>query len=179
MTKATDRIDVEGLAKLFGLPSWESIEESNMEFGAEAFAQAEREALAEGRSADEIEEAALAAESEARDELYRQWHSGVMKAAESLFDLHALELTPVHESERHPYEFRVTAPKGWETALNEIRKTMDGVGMFDVGRDTREFLAYGPWTVRQAVLVHLGQIAHYPEVYGEMSARRIYESAWR
>ena len=39
MEKATDRIDVEGLAKLFGLPSWESIEESNIEFGAEAFAQ--------------------------------------------------------------------------------------------------------------------------------------------
>lgn len=174
----TDRINVDRLAAMFGLPSWDDVDERNLDYYAEC-AHAAANAGADSDSPDALD-AYDAATQEAQSEVWAKWHGGVMSAAESLFGSHGLVLVGVPvkgKLDPHPYEWRIVPRMTWENAANWIRETINGVGVFHFAT-LREFLDYGPYTARHAVLAHLGAIASYPEVYGTTSARRLYEGSW-
>jgi len=187
--QASDKINIDQLAKLFGLPPSDDIQELNSDYVWEAGEAAYREALKDDRSESAAEAAREKAEFAAQDDLYANWYDAVESAASDLFEKHHLELHPAgkwwpstyHETkaEARPYDLKIVPSISWLDAAEKIRQTADGVGYAYVGNDVKEFLSLGPWTARQAVLEHLGVITQYPEVYGSASARRLYESAFR
>lgn len=176
--RMSDKINVDQLAKLFDLPTWDDVEEMNLDYISEA---------ARGLDDEEEEMAAMTA---ARDEVYSNWHDAVMSVAHQLFGEHDLELEPVRQRRGAPaYEFRIKPihihvwPHGlrhdWKHSAMMMLRTINGVGYFQFD-SLKDFLDSGPYTPRQAVLSHLGYIARYPEVYGTMmSARQMYEGSWR
>lgn len=175
----TDKINIDELAKLFGMPDYERIEELNEAFLAEA-RQAGYESAKQDDDPD-AEEVGLEAEQEAQTELYNKWYDAVESAAESLFGQHGLELYPAKKPKigTRSYDLKIVPVISWRNAAEKIRATAEGVGYAYVGNDVDEFLNLGPWTARQAVLEHIGVIKHYPEVYGASSARSLYERAFR
>jgi hypothetical protein len=177
MAKVKDVVTIDELASDFDLPSWEDIDELNIDYTLEAGSYAHREAIEEGATEEEAEEAALKAQDEASAEIYRNWHDGVERAAEELFGEHGLEL--VGRGKKEPYyEYKVIPKESWRDAADRIRETVNGVGYFHFN-DLQEFLDSGPYTPRQAVLSHLHLTKDYPAVYGTPSARSIFESGWR
>jgi len=174
MPPKPDRIDVDRIAKMFGLPDYDKVQESNIEYLSQAYEPALREAKEEGLSDTKAEERAQKAEEAAQDELYRTWHSAVMAAADRIFEAHALYLMPARAGERTPYEYVIRPDQGktWDDAARKIAATIEGVGMFEIPvEDLR--------AAKKFVLSHLGHMSSYPEVYGTSSASRIYESSWR
>lgn len=159
-----DKMNIDQLAKLFGLPDFDKIDEMNQDHYHE---------MSQG-AGDEEE-----AEREAQTAVYNQWYDAVESAASKLFEQHGLELTPTGKqgTEKRRYEFKIVPSKSWDDAANKLRETINGVGDFHFD-NLREFLASGPYTAKQAVLSHLGYIKRYPDVYGSSSARRMYDSAW-
>lgn len=123
------------------------------------------------------DEATMEAQQAAEAEVYGKWHGAVMRVAEDLFERHGLELVGAHGDEDYPFEYRVTPSDSWPAAAEKIMQTINGVGMFQFD-SLREFLRSGPWTAREAVLLHLGTIKDYPEVYGSSSPQRQYEAAF-
>jgi hypothetical protein len=55
-------------------------------------------------------------------------------------------------------------------ATRELSETVGGVGYFHFG-SVKELTDSGPWTVREAVLGHLGWMKDWYEVYGERRPR--------
>jgi hypothetical protein len=180
----SDKIDIDNLADMLGLPAWSKVEDMNEQYLSEAGSAAYKDALDEGDSEEDAQEASFAAQDEANTDLWKKWYDAVKQAAYELFGLHKLELDPIEGRRKNPrpYEFRIvpaTAGKyGWEQAANEIRETINGVGMFHFN-DLREFLESGPYTARQAVLTHIQYIKRYPDVYGTASAHSLYERNFR
>ena len=177
------KITIDALAAMFGLPSQESIDEMNLDYYAEC-ADARREFLDEHTDAteEEIEESGFEAERAAQDDVYRKWHGGILRAAESLFEAHGLELEACvlpksAPSNALPYEFRIVPLTTWQDAAEKIRETVNGMGPFWFS-SVAEFIATTDGTARRTVLSHLGWIKHYPVVYGTRSASALYEGAW-
>lgn len=164
--------DVSELAALFGLPSWDDLDELNLDYYYES---------ARGAVDDPDDENALMeAESAVRDELYVQWHDAVLRAAEHEFEQHGLVLVPVgkERAARTPYNYVVRPSTSWRDAANLIRETINGVGYFQF--DTlKEFLDSGPYTAHAAVMHHLHWLARRWEVYGDTSPRSRYERAFK
>jgi hypothetical protein len=159
----SDKIDIDQLAKLLDLPSWEDIDELNRHYYWE---------IARG-SEDED-----AAERAAQDEVYGQWYDAVERAASTLLEEHALELQPVGPKDTsRPHQLKVVPSTSWSSSADKIRDTINGVGSFHFN-SLQEFLASGPYTPRQAVLSHLSWIKHRSDVYGSASARRLYDQSW-
>jgi hypothetical protein len=162
--KPADVLTISELAKMFGLPEWDEVDEMNQDYYWE---------LARG-SEDETE-----AESAAQHEVYGQWYDAVEQVAAKLFGEHGLELGPrnTKDSDR-PYELRVTPKTTWNEAATKIISTINGVGYFHFS-SLKEFLDSGPYTARQAVLEHLSYVRRAPEVYGDTSPRQLYERYFR
>jgi len=163
----SDKINIDALAKLFGLPDWERIDEMNQEYYWEHARNVESDPYEGGT-----------AEDDARDEVFAKWYDAVESVADKLFGEHGLELVPVRKKDRRSYELRIIPTYSWKDAADKIRETVNGVGDFHFN-NLREFLDSGPYTARQAVLSHLGWIKHYPAVYGGRGAHQMYEAAWR
>ena len=161
--KLKEKIDTEELASMFGLPSWDTIENYNIDYISDAYRAGEKE----GGEAKAEEY-----EREAQDELFRKWRNAVEYAATTLFEQHGLTL-----QEAGPL-YRIIPTTSWEDAARKILDTINGVGYFEF-TSLRNFLESGPYTARQAVLEHLGYIKRRPEVYGDASARSLYDHSWR
>jgi len=178
-SKVSDKINMDGIAELFGLDTYEHLHERNIDYFGDAGYEARKYALSEGASEEEADEADMKAQEEADTEMFHQWHSAVMAAAESLFEKHGLTLVPAgKKGERYPYEYKVVPEESWEKALVPIIETVNGVGYFHFG-SVKEFLRSGPYTPREGVLTHMHWIKDYPAVYGDTSAQRIYERSFR
>jgi len=168
---ADDKITIDQLAKLLGLPDWERVDEMNQQHYWEM-----------SRGAED-EDAQMKAEQEAQEEVYRRWYDAVEHAAENLLGEHGLELLAMkHTRKLHqnfrPHVLKIIPTKSWADAADKIRETINGVGDFHF--DTlQEFLDSGPYTARQAVFAHLGYIKRYPHVYGGLGANQMYEQHWR
>lgn len=157
------RITIDELAKELGLPSWEDLDERNLDYYHSCVDPEERDEDERMRQADA-----------ARDELYERWYGAVYLAASALYSAHGLDLIDVRA---HPsYEMRIVPEISWADAAAKLLETINGVGYFHFG-SLGEFLRSGPYTARQAVLAHRAYIRRYPEVYGTSSARRAYELA--
>jgi len=168
---ASDKITIDQLAKLFDLPDWERVDETNQHNYWEMSRGAEGE------------DAQMEAEQEAQTEIYNRWYDAVEHVAEKLLGEHGLELLAMKHTRKvqknyRPHTLKIIPSKSWSDAADKIRETINGVGThhFDT---LREFLDSGPYTARQAVLSHLGHIKRYPAVYGGLGANQMYEHAWR
>ena len=173
MTKLKNTLTMDKLTGLFGLPTLDTVYDSSFDYVAECGGWAEVYALRGGATEEEAESARVAAETEANTEVCDKWYAGVTGAAERLFEVHGLRLV-----KRRDGSFTVKPVKSWDDALTQIRETINGVGYFHFSNNA-EFLRSGPYTPMQAVLSHLHWTADYPAVYGEESAKCIYENAWR
>jgi len=169
--KQGDKINIDQLAKFFGLPDWDRIDEMNQDNYWEA-----------ARGVED-EDAQMEAQHKAAEEVYRQWYDAVEHTAEKMLAEHGLELLAMKHTRKvnqnyRPHQLKIIPTKSWDDAANKIRETINGVGDFHFN-DLREFLRSGPYTAKQAVLSHLGYIKRHPDVYGGTSARQLYEHAWR
>jgi hypothetical protein len=166
--KTSDKINIDQLAKMFGLPDWEKIDEMNQDHYWE---------MSRG-AADE--EAEMDAQQAAAEEVYGQWYDAVERASSKLFEEHGLELTPTGKqgSPTRRYDFKIVPQNSWDDAANKIRETINGVGDFHFD-SLKEFLHREGPTARKAALSHLGYIKKYPLVYGGLGAHQMYEQAWR
>ncbi len=165
-SKTSDKINIDQLAKMFGLPDWDKIDEMNQQHYWEM-----------SRGAED-EDAQIAAESAAQDEVYGQWYDAVESVGSQLFGEHGLDLQPTGKqgTATRRYEFKIVPQKSWNDAANKLRETINGVGYFHFNT-LKEFLDSGPYTARSAVLSHLNHIKSYPAVYGSGSAHDMYERA--
>jgi hypothetical protein len=167
----SDKITIDQLAKLFGLPDWDSVDERNQQHYWEMSRGAEGE------------DAQMEAEREAQEEVYRQWYDAVESTAEHLLGEHGLELLAMKHTRKvnqnyRPHVLKIIPSSGWDDAADKIRETINGVG--DVHFNSLgEFLKAEASTAKQAVLSHLGYVKRYPAVYGGLGANQMYEQAWR
>lgn len=166
--KTSDKTNIDQLAKMFGLPDWDKIDDMNQHHYWEV-----------SRGAGD-EDAQMEAEREAQDEVYGQWYDAVEHAASQLFEEHGLELKPTGKqgTEKRRYDFKIEPQNSWNDAADKIRETINGVGTFHFN-NLKEFLDSGPYTARQAVLSHLRWMRDYPSVYGGPGAHQMYERHWR
>lgn len=176
--RSTGVVNIEQLASMLGLPEFEG--SYNEDYVWEARSYAEKEARSGGASEEDAEQAGYKAEETVQNEVYGQWHNAVESTAEKLLDEHGLKLVPKKPSKgaKRPYEYTISPETSWNDAASKIRETINGVGYFHFD-STKEFLDSGPWTAREGVLEHLHWIKRWPDVYGEGSARGMYERAWR
>jgi hypothetical protein len=177
-TKKTvkDTIDIDQLAVLFGLPSWDSVDEMNQQHYWE-----------QNRGITDEEEREEA-EQRTRDEVYAKWYDAVERTASDLFGEHGLELQPAGDwwpsaraktrAEERPHLMKVVPSSSWEDAAEKLRETITGEGTFGF-EDLREFLRSGSYTARQTVLTHLSWIRRHPAVFGGPGPHQRYDQAWR
>ena len=168
-----DVFTLDEIAKALGLPAYDDFEERSSEFIAEAGWAANKEARAEGLSADEAQEQDFEAQDEAQKELFSNWKQAVLRAWDAVLDPHELQYEETKKG------FFVSPKKSWESTARQVLDTIDGVGVQRVGDTLEQFLEYGPYkNAREAVLSNFWQIRNYPEVYGATSVRRVYESSF-
>jgi hypothetical protein len=171
LKELTDKINIDELAKLLGLTSWDEQEEYALSYITEAAG------IEEGDSDAEVERKEMAVQ----DDVYRNWHDAVESVADEIFDQHNMELQPLVARGRKQvaYEYRIVPRVSWADVASKLIDTINGVGMWEFN-SVKELKEVGPYnTVKQAVLAHLGHIKRRPEVYGTSSPRTLYERAWR
>ena len=166
-----DKITIDQLAKLLGLPDWDRVDEMNQHNYWEMSRGAEGE------------DAQIEAEQKAQEEIYRQWYDAVESTAEKLLGEHGLELLAMKHTRKvqqnyRPHVLKIIPSKSWDDAANKIRETLNGVGDFHFD-SLSEFLKAEDSTAKQAVLSHLGLLKRYPAVYGGLGANQMYEQHWR
>jgi hypothetical protein len=162
----SDKINIDQLAQLLNLPTWEDVDELNHQHYWE---------MARGAG---DKEAQSEAEQAAQDEVYGQWYDAVEHAASTLLGEHDLELQPVgSKTTKRPHQLKIVPGTSWASSADKVRETINGDGTLYFN-DLTEFLASGPYTARQAVLSHLNWIKHYPHVYGGPGARQLYDQHW-
>lgn len=173
----TDRMGVDGIALMFGLPQWSDFEERNQNNIWDQGNHAYRSALEDGKREATAEKAREKAEREAQDDYFSAWHDGVMGFADKAFESHGLELVPVpgRRKSARPYYYKVEPQKSWRDAAEQIIETINGVGMFYFG-SVADLRRSGPYkSDREAVLEHIHHIPSAAEVYGSPSAERTFD----
>jgi len=158
---ATHKINIDELAEMFRLISWDKLDDYNVDYYLESARGVEGE--------DEQNKA----QDEARDELFHKWYDAVLHVSEILFDRHELRLVP--RKGNRPYEYVVLPKTTWRAAAEAIRNTINGVGYFHFN-SVKEFCLSIPTSVRGVVIGHLHWIKDQPAVYGDTSAERLYEN---
>jgi len=145
---------IERLVELLGgkMLEYESSGETYMHFL--------NEALKEGKTQEEAEELALAAEAEEEAEVWNKFKDAVEFTATDLFHEHDLEVERCEEDG----SYRVYPRTSWKATADHIRQTINGVGYFPFA-GLRTFLDSGPYTPREAVVGHLHWIKDWPDVY--------------
>lgn len=176
----SDKLTMEQIAKLLELPTPDEFSDGLMEY-CETYSYVYREAIEEGASEEDAEERVQKAQQEEQDEAYGRYRRAVEQVAEKLFREHGLEFTPVKvkgKVPQFPWEYRVYPIRTWQDAANNLRETINGVGMFYFG-SLKEFLSSGPYTPRETTLQHLHWIKWHPKVYGDYDASYHYNRAMR
>jgi hypothetical protein len=173
----SDRVDLNDLASSFKTQTIDDFGE-RVHSSLDVYGYAYKQALKEGLSEADADEAAQKVEQDEADEAVFKYMDAVQAVAEKLYGEHGLMLDPVDRNSRHPFVFRVRPEVSWNDAANKIRQTINGVGMFHF-HDLREFLSSGPYTAREAVLQHLHWIADHPRVYGNGTARSMIDRRLR
>jgi hypothetical protein len=118
----SDKITIDQLAKLFGLPDWDSVDERNQQHYWEMSRGAEGE------------DAQMEAEREAQEEVYRQWYDAVESTAEHLLGEHGLELLAMKHTRKvnqnyRPHVLKIIPSSGWQVGagLRKVLASRDAV----------------------------------------------------
>ena len=174
--KHNAQVTLDELCALFKLDTIEKFDDRLCSFGT--YGEAYKYAIAEGRSEEEAEEAAMKAESDERDEAVTKYRDAIIAAATKLFAEHHLVLTEKKRRGRMTDTFLVAPDKSWRDSAACLVETINGYGMFHFA-NVRDFCVSGPYTPKEAVLGHLHWIESYPAVYGSTSARSMVDRAMR
>lgn len=179
-------LSIDDLAKMFGLPEYDDLLEQNQDWMWEQATQyVDADAFVDDE--DAYNEEVLRAQQEAETaELYNPWYDAVMSVANRLFEMHRLTLTPAWPKDTtkeqraafRPWQWRIEPEVSWSLAAEAVMETINGVGPFHYS-SLKEFLSSGPYSPQEAVIEHLGWIRRAPDVYGEPSARAMYDRAFR
>ena len=179
MTTRPDVVNVDQLAEMFSLPSWDEIMELNLDYFFETAHDSVKGE--EYNSEDERDQALATAEQDAQDDLYKQWHHAVCRTAETLLEralglsLHACK---VKSATAIPYEMRVKPLVSWQDSAAKLVALINGVGTFHYN-SLSEFLSVECCTARQAALGHIGYAKRYSDIYGATTAQQYYDRAMR
>lgn len=130
----------------------------------DAYSEAFSEAIKENKTEEEAENIASEASDNARDEEFSRYVCEVISTAEKLFGFHHLNIEEI-KKKNNVVVYKISPQETWRKAANEIRETINGVGMFHT-YSLRDFLDSGPYTPKEAVLTHLHWLKDYPKVYG-------------
>jgi len=173
MSKSSNKINMDRICSLLGVDSLSDFDEKLMLNDSGVYGYAYDEAIGEGKSEEEAQQAGMDAEAEEAGEASDKYYDAVMSVAEDLMSKHDLSLEPVKVKGKEvdrPWEYRVVPASGktWSDALTCIRLTINGVGFFHF--DSNQQLADSiPCSIREAVLTHLHRIKDWWDVYESVS----------
>lgn len=176
-----DTFDVDGLARLLGLDTWQEMEDRSpdtfLDWGSAAVKVAREDAETDGKTLSDEEEDEIRSreESAARDEAYKRWECNLLNVAESVFEDHNLVL---RQLKTKPHLYRVHPKHMWEGAAAKIVDTVNGVGLFHFS-GAKELADSIPTTIRGAVLGHLHWMKRRSEVYGTPTPEHMMERLGR
>jgi hypothetical protein len=180
---ASNKIDFDALCKMAKVKTLSDFEERISMNGSDTYLYVYRQAAEDGKSEREAEEAASLAESYEVSDACQSYYDAVISVFDKVFEKHKLFLTPINSRKRPstmPFEFRVESMRtgGWREALDCIRHTINGVGLFEFS-NVEQLADSIPATYRSAVLSHLHWIVEYPNVYDGTSMRSMIERNMR
>lgn len=95
------------------------------------------------------------------DELWKNYVNTMIACFEELLEKFKLEIV---QPNPEVYDWVLKPTETWEAAAEEIRETINGVGMFYFS-DLKDFLRSGPYTAKAVVLTHLHWMKRYYDVY--------------
>ena len=175
--KGTDTFNMDELAAFIGVDTAEDLYEHNVDYIGEAGFAARKEALEEGATEEDAEEAEMKGQQAAQDEIYHSYRRALESTVETLLEKHNLQLQSYGKYAQ--YKILPADGKTWTDAAAEIMSTIHGVGSFEFA-SLKEFKDSGPYaSYKEAVLKHLGWIKRWPDVYGGTSIQRMFDDAWR
>lgn len=185
-SKSADHVTFDELAKDFGLITYDDAMEKGYFDDDATYGWAHENALRDGASEEEAEEAALAAEMEASNEAHAKWYDATEQAITETLEHGGLAMVTTQRKPKghsgrafRPYEFKIVPEKSWQDAAKKIVEVINGVGYFEFG-SVAELVRSGPYkSVKDAVLKHYHWLKDYGAVYGDDSPTRIYERAMR
>ena len=162
-------LSLDQIAKAIGaIPIYQFME--GLDF-SDTYCYVRDESLKQGKSEDEADIAACEAESEEAEEFFRKYERALIRAGERLFASHNLTLVQKEDN------FEVIPVTSWADSLQQIIETINGEGYFHYS-SVEDFLNSGPYSSEEeGVKTHLHWIAEYPDVYGDISAKREIEWA--
>ena len=194
--KDPQMLTYDDLAELFGLPSFEAVNEGAWEYVADAgqyaYEEEERSAEEEGGGVTSVrghgpsapgplhraEEAREEAEWAAQDEVSSSWRDAVEAVADHEFGEVGLELQDRWHETGGKERFWVVPVESWRYSATQIMEIINGVGHFHFD-NLKDFLDSGPYTPKEAVLGHLQWLQRRAEVYGDVRPNVQYERAVR
>lgn len=154
--------------------------EDNIETIFQSSEYAYNEAIEEGASEEEAEEAMQKAQGDREAEIVNAYVDSAVSTIEDQLSEHfALNLIEVTKKDKKgkPTEERrwqIKPLRTWKESLKLIVETINGVGYFHFN-SVREFLDSGPYTEREGCLTHLHYLAQHGDVYGGQSLERQFE----
>jgi hypothetical protein len=174
--------DLEELTEAAGLHTPNQWQDRMDSFERGTYSYTYQEALREGESEERATELAETAEEKERDEEFYRYHGAVMYVLDTAAEGNHLELIPTSPEEAYPFEFfvRPRGDFGWEHVAIVVMNTIEGEGYFGYQGDLNAFLDSGPYTARQAVLVHLHVVfATWWNVWQSTSASQVFDRQLR
>lgn len=154
--------------------------EDNIETIFQSSEYAYNEAIEEGASEEEAEEAMQKAQGDREAEIVNAYVDSAVSTIEDQLSEHfALNLIEVTKKDKKgkptgERRWQIKPLRTWKESLKLIVETINGVGYFHFN-SVREFLDSGPYTEREGCLTHLHYLAQHGDVYGGRSLERQFD----
>lgn len=165
------KLDLDRIAKILKVDTVSDYQDTLSDSG-DTWGYVRDQALREGGTEDEAEEAASKAEQEEQDEYCGKYIDGLVLVFEIELEKIGLDLKPLKKKgQEHAWEYLVGPKKTWRDAAEEIRQAVYGISGWDFG-SLKGFLDSGPYTPQTAVDEHLGYVGRLAELYGDTSPKQ-------
>ena len=162
------------LADLWGLTSWDKLDEMNLDYFWESAGSARDRAQEEGEEDEEkLEEIGNNEEQRIRDEMYSSWSNAVESTSEALFEVADLN---IEKSELGNYFIYPTT--NWRDSLKIIIEIINTLGLFHFS-SVEALLDSGPYGLREAVDKHYTYLRQAHEVFDVPNPERLYTRNFR
>lgn len=157
------------LAKLFDLPSWQTIKklhsDESDEYGIE-YAK---------KSTWDKDTAFFKGKELKEDEQANKWYKAIVSIITTLLDVHKVKLMPVGmpDCSGNHYYFRLRPTSNWKISCRELAKTVNGSTGILLFESEEDLLNQSICeTYDQLFMDHLNYIKNYPKIYSEPSTRK-------
>jgi len=183
---ASDTFTFDQLCKAVGLKASTEgamgLIEDNIEYVFQSSKYAYKEAIKDGASEEEAEEAMQKAQEDQEAAIVDAYFDSAVSTIEDQLSEHfALNLIEVTKKDKKgkpigEQRWQIKPLRTWKESLGLIVETINGVGYFTFD-SLREFLNSGPYTEREGCLTHLHWLKDHGDVYGEQPLKRQFESS--